>query len=403
MPDRALTGLKVVEFGNLVSAPYCGKMMADLGAEVLKVEEPGRGDEARRREPFAKDTPGMETSGLFAYCNTNKKSITLNVKTRRGRAIFLDLVKEADILVENNPPRLMEQWALTYDILSKVNPMLIMASVTPFGQSGPYRDYKAYELNTYQGSGYGYISTATYKEPVLPPIKGGGRQSEFGAGQAAAVASMTALFARDLIGEGQHVDLSIYELMAGQNESAIEHWTYAENEMGGVTNPLVQPICPLPCKDGYVFLMCVEDHQYDKFVEVMGHPEWVDNELFKNRFVRAEYIDALLPLLSEWSEQHTMEEVFSMAQAAHVPVGPAYNAKEVVESAHLNARNYFVEIDHPVIGRTKYPGAPYILSVTPWKIENPAPLLGQHNEEIYCGRLGYSKLDLVKMTQAGVI
>jgi crotonobetainyl-CoA:carnitine CoA-transferase CaiB-like acyl-CoA transferase len=403
MPDQALTGLKALEFGNLVSAPYCGKLMADMGAEVIKVEKPGLGDDARRREPFAGDTPGIERSGLFAYCNINKKSVTLNVRTATGRVIFKDLIKESDILLENNSPRLMEELDLTYEVLEKVNPGLIMTSITPFGQSGPYRDYKAYELTTYQGCGYGYISTATFQEPVLPPIKAGGRQSEFAAAQAAAVASMSALLARDEMGEGQQIDLSIFELMAGQNESAIQHWAFAENELGGVMHPILEPICPLPCKDGWIFLMCVEDHQYDKFIEMMGHPKWADNELFKDRFSRADHIDALWPLLSEWTEQHTREEVFTMAQAAHVPVGPAYTSEDVVNSSHLAERNYFVEIDHPVMGRAKYPGPPYILSETPCRIGSPAPLLGQHNQDIYCGRLGYTKQDLVKLAQTGVI
>jgi crotonobetainyl-CoA:carnitine CoA-transferase CaiB-like acyl-CoA transferase len=297
----------------------------------------------------------------------------------------------------------MEDLGLTYEQLEKQNPRLIMTSITPFGQTGPYRDYKAHEINTYQGSGYGFISTFTLQEPVPPPIKGGGRQSEFGTAQAAAVAAMCALHARDKSGLGQQIDISIFELMAGQNESGIQHWTLAQNEMGGVTHPVVQPICPLPAKDGWIFLMCVEDHQYDKFVDMMGKPEWTESELFANRFVRADYADALIPLLSEYTMQFTKEELFERGQAAHVPLAPAYTAKEVVNNDHLAARNYFVEIDHPVIGKAKFPGAPYRLSETPWKIKTRAPLLGEHNEAIYCDRLAYDKQDLIKLRQSGVI
>jgi len=403
MADQALSGLKVLEFANLVSGPYCGKLFADLGAEVIKIEEPFRGDESRRREPFAQDIPGAERSGLFAYLNTNKLSITLNPKTTKGNSIFMELVKGADILIENYPPREMEKFGLTYENLEKVNPLIIMTSITPFGQTGPHRNYTAHELNTYQGSGYGTISTVTYEEPVPPPVKGGGRQSEFGAAQAAAVAAMCAVHVRDSIGAGQHIDISIQELMSGQNESGIQHWVFAENEMGGVTHPVLQPILPLPCKDGWVFLMCVEDHQYDKFIALMGNPDWNESELFENRFTRADYIDALAPLLSEWTMQYTKEEVFEMSQAAHVPVAPAYNSEEVVNSPHLAAREYFVEIDHPEIGRAAYPGAPYRLSLTPWKIDHRAPLLGEHNKEIFCNRLGYTRQDMVKLNQSGVI
>jgi crotonobetainyl-CoA:carnitine CoA-transferase CaiB-like acyl-CoA transferase len=149
--------------------------------------------------------------------------------------------------------------------------------------------------------------------------------------------------------------------------------------------------------------MCVEDHEYDRFVKVMGNPEWADNELFADRFIRGEYLDALVVFLVEWTSERTKEEVFKMAQAARVPVGPAYTAEEVVKSEHLNARAFFVEIDHPVIGRAKYPGAPYRFSETSWKIERPAPLLGEHNELILAGRLGYSQKDLEQLSRANVI
>jgi len=237
----------------------------------------------------------------------------------------------------------------------------------------------------------------------MPPVKAGGRQSEFGAAQAAAVATMCAVYARDIIDAGQHIDISIQEVMAGQYESGIEHWTLAENELGGLTNPIIQPMVPLECKDGWIFLMCVEEDQLDRFVEIMGNPEWARTELFQDRFSRADYADALVPLLTEWTMQYTKDEVFQMCQAARVPVGPAYSSEDVVCSEHLTARNYFMEMDHPEIGRAKYPGAPYRFSHTPVRIDRTAPSLGAHNEEIFCNRLGYSKEDLVKMKQAGVI
>jgi len=403
MSEGALTDLKVLEFGNLVSAPYCGKLLADLGAEVIKIEEPGIGDEARKRGPFAQDIPGVERSGLFAYLNTNKLSITLNPRNALGKALFEELVRGSDILVENQPPRLMEELGLTYATLEKINPKLIMTSITPFGQTGPHKDYKAHELTTYNGCGFGFISTVCITEPVMPPVKAGGRQSEFGAAQAAAVATMCAVHVSDHLGTGQHIDVSIQEVMAGQYESAIQHWTLAENEMGGLTNPILQPMIPLECKDGWIFLMCVEEDQFDRMVKIMGNPEWAQDELFKDRFSRADYADALVPLLTEWTMQYTKDEVFKMCQAARVPVGPAYSSEDVVNSEHLAVRNYFVEMDHPEIGLTKYPGAPYRLSLTPWRIERHAPSLGEHNEEILCHRLDYSKEDLVEMKQVGTI
>ena len=403
MPESALSDLVVLEFGNLVSAPYCTKLMADLGAEVIKMEAPGLGDEARSREPFAGDRPGIERSGLFAYLNTNKFSITLNPRAAAGRKVFEELIKEVDVLVENNPPSLMEELGFTYEALEKINPMLVMTSITPFGQNGPHRDYKAYEINAYGSAWYGFGSTVCIREPVPPPVKAAGRQCQFGAGQVGSVATMFAVLARELISSGQHVDVSIQEIMAGHCESVIEHWTFAANEIGGLAHPILMPMMPMECKDGWVFIMCIEDFQFNNYVKVMGNPEWAKNELFKDRFSRANYLDALYPLMTEWTMEHTREEVFELAQAGRVPLAPAYTSEEIASHPQLQARNYFVEIDHPEIGRVRYPGAPYMLSETPWRIERRAPLLGEHNEKIYCGRLGYTNQDLIKLTEAGAI
>ncbi|MFO7962764.1 MAG: CoA transferase [Desulfobacterales bacterium] len=403
MPEQALSGLKVVEFGNLFSAPYCGKLMADLGAEVIKIESPVIGDEARRRKPYAGEKEGVERSGLFAYLNTNKFGVTLDPETNRGKSIFEALIENADILVENYLPKEMASMGLDYESLEKINPRLIMTSITPFGQTGPYRNYKATELNLYNGGGYGAGTTCVAEPPVPIPVKAGGRQALFGAGLSAAVATLCAVFSRENIGEGQHVDISALECMAGQLESAIEHWTFNENEIAGVTVPVAMPIMPLPCKDGYVFLMCVQDHEFDNLRNVMGNPEWADNELFENRFTRAQYFDALTIFLVQWAQDYTKEEIFRMCQEGSVPVAPDYTAKEVVHSEHLNARAYFVDIDHPEIGVATYPGAPYRFSETEWRIVRRAPLLGEHNEDIYCGRLGYSLQDLAHMRKNGVI
>ena len=403
MTETGLTDIRVLEFGDLVSAPYCAKLLGDLGAEVIKVEKPQIGDSARRLGPFAGDKPGLERSGLYAYLNTSKRGITLNTRSAAGKKIFLKLIAETDILVENNPPALMEELGLNYAALEKINPGLIMVSITPFGQTGPHRDYKADEMIIYQGTGYGITSTICYKEPVLPPITAAGRQTQFNAGQVGAVTALFALLARDKDGAGQHVDISNQEVIAGEYEAYVEYWTYMAMETGGYSTPKVQPVTSLQCKDGWVFIMCMEDHQFNNLVKVMGNPEWAQNELFKDRFTRAEYVDALIPLLTDWTLQRTKEEVFRLAQEAHVPLAPAYNAEEIINSPQLKARNFFVEIDHPVIGPARYPGAPYALSETPWRIQRRAPLLGEHNEEIYCGRLAYDREDLVRLTQMGVI
>ena len=403
MADSALSDITVLEFGNLVTAPYCTKLLAELGADVIKIETPGLGDESRRRGPFAGDRPGVERSGLFAYLNTSKRGITLNPGTAAGKKIFKDLIKQVDILVENNAPSLMEELGLTYKEIEAINPSLIMTSITPYGQTGPYRDYKAHELTLYQGTGYGIQSTVRYGGAMRPPITAAGKQSQFSAAQVGAVATMFALIARDQDGTGQHVDISNQEVMAGHYESYIEYWTFMATETGPSMIPRVAPVSALQCSDGWVFLMAIEDHQFNNLVKVMDNPDWARDERFKDRFIRAANLDALVPHIAAWTIQHTKEEVFRLAQEAHVPLAPAYNVEEVVNSPQVQANHFFVEIDHPVIGPARYPGAPYTLSETPWRIQRRAPLLGEHNEEIYCGRLGLDKQDLIRLAQAGIV
>ena len=207
---KIFDGLKVVEWGNLVSAPYCAKLFADLGAEVMKIERPDIGDEARQHGPFPEDIPNQEKSGLFLSLNTNKLGITLNLESEKGKDILKRLLKDADVFVENNPPQLMVELGFDYNSLSGINPRLIMASITPFGQTGPYRDYKAYELNCSAAGGVLVGVGYPDREPLKLPLS----QGSYQAGASAATAIMIALLARDKINEGQYIDISEAEVWA---------------------------------------------------------------------------------------------------------------------------------------------------------------------------------------------
>ena len=400
--QQALAGLKVVELGHLISGPYCAKLLADLGAEVIKIEEPGTGDQARAFAPFLNDIPHPERSALFSYLNTNKLSITLDVKTAIGKEILHRLLGEADILVENNPPLLMAEWGLSYDSLSKRHPRLIMTSITPFGQTGPYRDYKGGELITYHVSGGGH-TTPRFAEAGQAPLRLGGRLTEFYTGQSAAVATMCAIWARERTGEGQQLDISAQESFINNCWAFFTYYIFDNDIVTRLGRPRWAPMAVLPCKDGYVSFQFQSEAQWQSLVEVMGHPDWAENELFKDQWSRADNWDALSLLMGEWLSQHGKQEFFHAAQAKRCPVGPVNTAEDVLNSEHLAAREFFVEIEHPEIGKMTYPSAPYKLSGTPWRLECPAPLLGQHNESIYCQRLSYKKKDLVKMRGLGII
>ena len=399
---RALEGLKVVEYGQFISGPYCAKLLADLGAEVIKIEEPGVGDKSRSFGPFLNHIPHTERSGLFSYLNTNKLGITLDIRSVTGKKILHQLLEQTDIFVENNPPHLMVRRGLEYEYLSKVNPRLIMTSITAFGQSGPYKEYKACELTTYHASGAGY-STPRFAEPGQAPLKTGGRLTEFYAGQNAALATMCGVLAREMTKKGQHVDISVQECFINKNWLGFPYWFFS-NEV--VVRSGRQPWAPmgiLPCKDGYVSFQFHTEEQWHSLVELMDNPDWAENELFKEQFARGDNWDALKLLMEEWLSGQNKQEFFHAAQAKRCPVGPVNTMDEVLNCEHLAARGFFAEIEHPEMGKVKCPSAPYKFSETPWRLDRPAPLLGQHNEDIYCKRLGYRKKALVKMRGTGVI
>ena len=404
MESGILSDLKVVEYAHFISGPYCGKLMADLGAQVIKVEEPGFGDEARKAGPFPNDIPHPERSGLFLYLNTNKVGVTLGLRTSEGLKVFKELVKDADILVENNPAKVMTELGLDYESLHKVNPRLVVTSITPFGQTGPYRDYKATDLVSYQMGGLGYHTPGFVKWPdEEPPLKAAGHQADFLAGLTAAVASMHAIFARQATCQGQHVDVSEHEAVASIVFGNIARYFYGKQIPNRLARAPDMAAVVLPCKNGYFCIVAMEERQWQTWMEIMGNPDWATNELFKDRTSRATHWDTLEPLLREWTMQHTKEEICQLAQARRVPITPVNGVEEIVKSQQLVARDFFVEIEHTEAGKVAYPSLPYKFSETPVAIKRRAPLLGEHNEQVFCQLLGYMREDLAKMRRAAVI
>jgi len=407
MDEKALTGVKVLEYANFIAGPYCGKLLADLGAEVIKIEKPVVGDEARQYGPFPDDLPHPERSGLFLYLNTNKLSITLNTEAATGAKILKELLKESDIFIEDNPPAVMERLGLDYANLEKVNPGIIMVSVTPFGQSGPYRDYKGYAINCSALGGQSVCAGEPGREPLTPPLSLGHYQS----GAAGAVAALAALFTRELTGKGQQADISEAQVWAtlhtGNQVSAYVMHGLKRMRWGHRT-PGVYPYTILPCQDGYMSMIAIQGYQWKRFLELIGDgevPDWYANDpRFKERReISLKYADEMDALLAPWLMSHTKEEIYSLCREKRIPFAPVKNIKEVVNDSHLEVREYFVEVEHPATGPLKYAGAPYKLSETPWKVDNPAPLLGEHNEEVYCQRLGYSREELSQLRRGEII
>jgi len=398
----ALGDVKVVEYGNLIGAPYCSKLMADLGAEVIKVEKPGEGDVARSRQPFLNDIPGIEHSGLFLYLNANKLGVTLNLEKPAGREIFKRLIKDADILVENTECGELDELGLGYDDLKQLNPALVMTSMTVFGQTGPYRHFKGNDFIAGHMSGHSYIMPRFASSAELPPLMEK-TQIAFLWAITAAVATMMALHWQRRTGVGQQVDASALEAAIQPGQFSVMFWPYARKIVTRETRNTVGLQQFVKCKDGQVFFHCSEQNHWQSLVKVMGNPEWAHDDRFKTSISRGDNREALEELVTRWTMDHTKAELFQMAAEYGFPMAPVNSVADVMANQQLKERDFFVEWEHPVAGKLTYPGAPARLSRTPWAIHRPAPLLGQHNEEIYCKRLGYSQEELTSMYQAGII
>lgn len=384
---RALTGLRVVECGDGVAAAYAAKLLADLGADVVKVEPPA-GDSTRRRGPFPGGEPHPERSGLFLYLNANKRGVVLDLARGSDRTALDRLLAGADLFISDLSAGQLAERGLAWDDVHARHPRATMTSIAPFGLSGPHAELEATDLILWAAGGIAYLNGGGPGSEAMPPLKAFGQQASFQGGVHAAVASMGALLGRQRLGgTGQHVEVSIQECLASILELTYVYWPY----MGLVASRLGQkPIQPLDffeCRDGWIFLCCIEEHQWRSFVELMGSPEWAAMDLFQDRLSRGANWDALKMFLQEWVREQSVRELYEAAQARRVPFAPVSTMGDLLASEHLAARGFFAELSHPAAGRLRYPGAPYRFSATPWHLERPAPLLGEHTVAVL-GELG---------------
>lgn len=383
MADGALSGLTVIELGQGVSAPFCAKVFADYGAGVIKVELP-EGDIARRWGPFPGDQPHPEKSGLFFFLNTNKRGITLDVRSRDGRDKLVQLLERADVLIENYRPRQMREWGLDYATLAKRNPNLVMISITPFGQTGPYADWNGYDLNAYHLSGAG---SRYCGRPGEAPLEHGTFSADFFGAYVAAAWGLAAVSGRKQIGGGQHLDVACAEAIAALFVGAQAIGSYAQDggfdTRTGVGLSYGAPATILPCKDGYVWMVALEPGQWNGLRAAMGNPEWTELEMFQDMIVRAQNSDMIYPLMEQWTMEHTKQEIMDICQAHGCPTTAVFTVADVANHPHLKERRYLVDIDHPVLGTVRTMGAPIRLPASPGGPWRPAPLLGQHNAEVF--------------------
>ena len=376
-----LRSLRVVELGSGVAAAYAGKLFADLGADVVKIESPA-GDIARTYGPFPGGRVDRETSGLFLYLNSNKRGAVLDLDASEGRAAFDRLLARADVSLTDLAPSRLEALDLLPAAQSRRHERLVSTSITPFGLTGPRRDWKASDLTLWNAGGVATLNGLGPGGDELPPLAPYGPQASFQGGINAAVATMGAVIARHRSGRGQAVDVSIQECIATILELTLPFWPYCSMTASRLGAKPIQPLDFLECKDGWIFLCAVEEHQWKSFVQFIGNPEWAGIELFADRLSRGANWDALKPMIQEWMAEQTVQDIYRKLQARRVPLAPVSTMGDLLASEHLNARGFFVTFDHPRAGKRTVPGAPFHFSRTPWELRRPAPLLGQHTEEI---------------------
>jgi crotonobetainyl-CoA:carnitine CoA-transferase CaiB-like acyl-CoA transferase len=342
------------------------------------------------------DIPGQERSGLFLYLNTNKRGITLNLKSKAGIEIFKELVKNADVVVESFKPGKMASFGLDYESLSKINPKLVMTSISNFGQTGPYKDYKLNHLIAWGMSGARYTDGAPGERPVQP----GGRLTHYIAGVHAVVGTTVALYQRNRNSYGQHVDVSIFEsaLLSACYPAVIYSYT------GQVHNSVSLPYLGIfRCRDGYVGLNVYRPHHWQLLCAFFGLDWLVEDPRFQTLADIRELLQEVRTIFAPLVAERYKMELFQSANEWGIPVSLVPTTQEIIDSPQHKHRGFFVEVEHPVMGKIVMPGAPFKLTKTPYQLRRAAPLLGEHNEEIYCGELGYSKEILTVLREQEVI
>jgi len=389
---QPLDGVRVVDFSQGVSGPFASKLMAIMGADVVKVEPPG-GDEARSLPPFLGDDPHPEKSGLFLYLNTNKRGVTLDLDQPSGRAIARKLIQWADIVIQDNAPADAPARGLAYEQVEQANPRAVLVSTTAFGQDGPYRDYQSSDLVELALGGLLYITG----EPDREPLRMGGQPSSYFAALSAFSGALIALYSRDATGEGQHVDVSALEGIAtAQMYSGLNYeYLHVDRERANSLAPL------FPAKDGYVGVM-YRQPDWTEFCTMMGRPDMITDERFRDVTARRVHQEELNNIVGRWIKEQPKEELYHRAQRKRMPFGYICDARDLIQSAQYIERNFFQQIEHPVAGTLTYPGMPMRWGDDQWELR-PAPTLGQHNTEVYADLLGYTPEEIVLLRAEQVI
>jgi len=409
---RPLEGIRVLDLSFIVAGPVCTMLLGDMGAEIIKIEIPGTGDHTRRTGPFPEGVPEeqrINTSGHFLNLNRGKKSLALNLKKEVGRKIFLDLVKISDVVVENFRPGVLERLGLGYyDVLRKTNPRIVYASISGFGHA-VYNEGKEYYKSPYiQRPAFdiivqalGGIQSVTGSEPTrIGPAIG-----DLFASTLAAYGIMVALHAREKTGKGQHVDVSMYDSMVLLNERTVCIYSLTKQlalaEPTGGKHPLHAPYSIHKVEDGYI-VIAVYPHMWSDFCHAMERKDLINHPKFSSSYDRMKNWDSLKPILDDFTKDKTKEELVKLFSRRGIPSSQVNTIEDVFNCPHVKARDMLPEIDCPIVGKIQLTGVPVKLSDTPGKIMNPAPMLGEHTEELLHTLLDYDHEEIEQLRKEGV-
>jgi formyl-CoA transferase len=401
--SRPLTGIRVIGLEQYMSAPYCTMLLADAGAEVIKIERPGRGDPRRSIPPFATNDKGDRVAGGFIGYNRNKKSLTLNIREESGKKIFTDLVKTSDVVVENMRPGAVDKMGLGYKQLKEINPRLIYAAISGFGRleghTGPYAQRPAFDIVAEAMSGVMNLVGFSDKPPSWT-IYG---MADVYTGMVTAYGIMLALFMREQTGEGQFVDSAMLDNMLALNERMATLYSFTGESPQRGRMQHIYPRGAFQCKDGYLALNIPDDTQWGRLCQAMGREELKDDPRTVDGTSRATNADFVRSMIEEWLADKSRSEAESLLGEQGVPSGPVFTAEDVFSDPHIAARNMLVDVDDPIAGPRKYARSPIHLSSTPDIPTEPAPQLGEHNDTILRDILSYGDDEIASLREQGVI
>ena len=404
----ALSHIRVLDLSRVLAGPWCAQNLADLGADVIKVERPGSGDDTRHwGPPFVKDAQGKETeeSAYFICINRNKRSITVDISKPEGQEIIRQLAAESDVVIENYKVGALSKYGLDYESLKKIKPDLIYCSITGFGQTGPYANRPGYDF-IIQGMG-GFMSVTGEADDFegASPQKSGVAIADIFTGMYASTAILAAIVHRDHTSEGQYIDVSLLDTQIAvmANVSSAYLTSGEVPKRWGNASAIIVPYQTFPTSDGWMIVGAGNDSQYRHFVTVGGEAHLADNPLYVTNPLRVQHRKQLIPLLEVMTRQKTKAEWIALLEKANVPCGPINNIKEVFENEQVIARNVQIDVPHPTAGTMKLVASPMKLSQTPTEVRMAPPTLGQHTNEVLQERLNFNAETIEELRRKGII